>query len=138
MKVLVKNQKRAWKQFRSLLLVGALVISIQPGPAFAADEMASEAGLGVGAAFCSLIYGPAKITYATMGLLFGGIAWGLSGGDFDVMTAVVTPAVRGDYVVTPSHFRGERPLVFIGHRPGYGGDTEIVEEEYEEEFEELY
>ena len=58
MKVFVKNQKRAWKQFRSLLLVGALAISIQPGPAFAAGETTSEAGLGVGAAFCSLIYGP--------------------------------------------------------------------------------
>jgi len=138
MKVLVNKRKRAGKQFRSLLLVAALSVSIQSGPAFASGEMASEAGIGVGAAFCSLLYGPVKIVYATLGLVFGGMAWGLSGGDSDVMKAVVTPAVRGDYVVTPAILRGEEPLEFLGRRPGYGQDTMVIEEEFEEPFEEQY
>jgi hypothetical protein len=136
MEVLVKQRKRAATQFRSLLLVAALVVSIQPGPAFAAGdtgdtgETASEAGIGAGAALCSLIYGPVKITYATLGLIIGGMAWGLSGGDSEVMRAVVIPAVRGDYVVTPSILRGERTLEFIGRRPGYEQqDTGAVQEE---------
>jgi hypothetical protein len=138
MKVFEKNRKRASMRFRSLLLVAALAISIQPGPAFAAADTASEAGIGVGAALCSLLYGPVKIVYATLGGVFGGLAWGLSGGDSDVLNAVVTPAARGDYVVTPSILRGERPLEFIGRRPGYEQDAVVVEEEFEEEFEETY
>ena len=128
MKVLVKNRKRASMRFRSLLLVAALAIWIQPGPALAAGDTASEAGVGVGAALCSLLYGPVKIVYATLGLVFGGLAWGLSGGDSDVMNAVVTPAVRGDYVVTPAILRGERGLEFIGRRPGYEQDALVIEE----------
>ena len=133
MKVFVKGRRRAATRFRSLLLVIALAISIQPGPALAAADTASEAGIGVGAALCSLLYGPVKIVYATLGLVFGGMAWGLSGGDSDVMNAVVTPAVRGDYVVTPSILRGERPLEFIGRRPGYEQEAVVVEEETLEE-----
>ena len=134
MKVLVKNRKRASMRFRSVLLVAALAVSIQSGPAFAAADTASEAGIGVGAALCSLLYGPVKIVYATLGLVFGGMAWGLSGGDSDVMDAVVTPAVRGDYVVTPAILRGEEPLEFIGRRPGYEQDTMVIEEEFEEQY----
>ena len=134
MKVLVKKRKRASVQFRSLLLVAVLVISIQPGPAFAAGDTASEAGIGVGAALCSLVYGPVKIVYATLGLVFGGMAWGLSGGDSEVRDAVVMPAVRGDYVVTPQILRGKRRLEFIGRRPGYEESALTVEEEFEEQF----
>lgn len=134
MEVLVKKRKGAWKPFRSVLLAGVLVVSIQTGPAFAAESMGSEAGIGAGAAICSLVYGPVKIVYATLGLVFGGMAWALSGGDADVLDAVVTPAVRGDYVVTPSILRGERPLEFIGRRPGYEEDEAVVEEEFEEQY----
>jgi type IV secretory pathway VirB2 component (pilin) len=138
MKVFVKNRKRVSMRFRSLLLVAALTISIQPGPAFAAGGTGSEAGLGVAAALCSLVYGPVKIVYATLGAVFGGMAWGLSGGDSEVMNAVVTPAVRGDYVVTPSILRGEEPLEFIGRRPGYEQgyeqDAVVVEDEFEETY----
>jgi hypothetical protein len=83
------------------------------------DSMESEAGLGAAAAICTLFYGPAKVVYALSGLIFGGLAWGLSGGDSDVLKAVVTPAVRGDYVVTPSLLRGDRPIEFFGKDPEY-------------------
>ena len=36
--------------------------------------------------------------------------------------AVVMPAVRGDYVVTPAILSGERPLEFYGRAPGYEQD----------------
>jgi hypothetical protein len=134
MKVLVKKRKRGWKEFRSLLLVGALVVSIQPGPAFAAEDTRTAAGMGAASAFCSLIYGPVKIVYATLGMVVGGMAWALSGGDSAVMEAVVIPAVRGDYVVTPAILRGEQPLEFIGRRPGYEEETVILDEEYMDEY----
>ena len=74
-------------------------------------------------ALATLLYGPVKVIYAASGLIFGGLAWGLSGGDGDVLRAVMTPAVRGDYVITPSILRGERPLEFFGRSPEYRGDA---------------
>ena len=104
---------------RAALLAGVLAVSVVPGAVSAEESMANEAGIGALSAVSTLIYGPAKLVYATCGLLFGGIAWGLSGGDSDVMNRVVTPAVRGDYVVTPSHLRMERRLEFYGQDPAY-------------------
>ncbi len=102
------------------LLVCILVIGLNPADARAQEPSAtSEAGIGALAALSTLVYGPAKLVYALGGVIFGGIAWALSGGDRDVMNAVFTPAVRGDYVVTPAHLRGERPLEFIGRDPAY-------------------
>jgi len=112
----VKNTTRV----RATLFACGMAIAIAPGIARANDEgLTSEAGVGALAALSTLIYGPTKIVYATLGLVFGGIAWGLSGGDHDVMAAVITPAVRGDYVVTPSHVRMEQTLEFLGREPEY-------------------
>jgi hypothetical protein len=105
---------------RAAVLACAVAIALGPVAA-SADEKAmyNEAGVGALAALSSLVYGPAKILYAGCGLLFGGIAWALSGGDQAVMQAVLTTSVRGDYVVTPEHLRMERPLEFLGRDPAY-------------------
>jgi hypothetical protein len=108
-----------------------LILFAQPGTAAAAST-AETAGIGAASALCSLLYAPAKLTYAVLGTVLGGLAWGLSGGDSDVLNAVLMPAVRGDYVVTPAHLQGDEALEFIGRRPGYGDDAPIVAEEVEE------
>lgn len=118
MKFTASGRNRPRRRARALLLVVAFAVALQPGIA-SAENTAAESGIGAASALCSLVYGPVKLTYATLGLVFGGFGWALSGGDRDVMEAVIMPAVRGDYVVTPSHLRGERPLEFIGRRPGY-------------------
>ena len=107
--------KHRWS---GLVLAALMASTVAAGPA-AADEMTNEAGLGALAAVSTLVYAPVKLVYATCGLVFGGIAWGLSGGDSDVMMAVVTPAVRGDYVITPSHLRMEKSVEFFGKDPAY-------------------
>jgi hypothetical protein len=122
------------KRFRQLGILVALTIVFQGSPAFAENDTANEAGVGIGAAFGSLLYAPAKLVYATLGVTLGGLAWGLSGGDSDVKDAVIMPAVRGDYVITPSIIRGEKKLEFVGRRPGYGRGDQIVAEEIEEGF----
>ena len=118
-----------FKSTRVMLFVGVLALVLQTSPA-RADSGANEAGLGVGSAVLSLVYGPVKIVYSVLGVVFGGFAYGLSGGDSSVMHAVVTPAIRGDYVITPSHLRGERPLEFIGQDPGYRDDDVVLEDLY--------
>jgi hypothetical protein len=79
--------------------------------------LGNVAGLGAAAAACTLLYGPAKLLYAGLGSFGAGLAWVLSAGDNDVAGRVLNRSLRGDYVVTPAHLRGERPLVFIGHDP---------------------
>lgn len=118
------------KRIRIVWLVGLLALTLHAGVARAQESTGSEAGWGAGAAVTTLIYGPLKVAYSVLGLTFGGLAWMLSGGNSDVWNAVITPAVRGDYVVTPSHLRGERPLEFIGRDPAYRQVPEVVEEPY--------
>ena len=99
----------------SAALVACLIAA--PTAIQAEENMGSEGGIGAAAALASLVYGPVKICYAALGLFFGGAAWGLSGGDNEVLHAVVSPAVRGDYVVTPEHLRMQRKLEFYGQEP---------------------
>lgn len=110
---------------RHALLVCVVALVLVPQSVRAEDDsIESEAGLGALSALATLVYGPVKVVYAAGGLIIGGIAWGLSGGDGDVLRAVVTPAVRGDYVITPSILRGERRLEFFGKDPQYrSGDA---------------
>jgi hypothetical protein len=83
----------------------------------AEQPVGEEAGYGVGAALASVFYIPAKVTYAGLGLLTGGLGYVLSGGRADVANNIIYPAVRGNYVVTPSHLKGTEPIYFVGAPP---------------------
>ena len=76
-----------------------------------------EAGYGLGSALANIFYIPAKVTYAGLGLLTGGLGYVLSGGRTDVANNIIYPAVRGHYVVTPSHLKGTEPIYFVGAPP---------------------
>jgi len=125
---------------RHSALVAALALSLIAAPTAALaqseENMGAEGGIGAAAALSTLVYGPVKLVYATLGLIIGGTAWGLSGGDHQVLTAVITPAVRGDYVVTPAHLRMEKGLEFYGQSPQYRSvqhaavDDGFIEEDY--------
>ncbi|HWP60097.1 MAG TPA: hypothetical protein VNL14_19545 [Candidatus Acidoferrales bacterium] len=84
-----------------------------------APEIATrkELGYGVGAVVASVLYSPLKVTYAGLGLLTGGLGYVLTAGRTDVANNIIFPAVRGDYVITPSHLKGQEPVVFIGSPP---------------------
>ncbi len=108
---------------RRSALFAALILAVATAPiAVWAEQdtgLSSEAGIGALSALSTLVYGPVKLAYATLGLLIGGTAWGLSGGDPQVLDSVMTAAVRSDYVVTPEHIRMERGLEFYGREPRY-------------------
>jgi hypothetical protein len=76
-----------------------------------------EAGYGAGAAVASFFYIPAKVMYAGFGLLTGGVGYVLSGGNAGVANNIIYPAVRGNYLVTPSNLKGTEPLYFVGAPP---------------------
>lgn len=114
-------KRTKWIRDHAGLAALVLVLATAPTAAWseADDGLSNEAGIGALAALSTLIYGPVKLTYATLGLLFGGVSWGLSGGDQQVLDSVITASVRGDYVVTPEHIRMEKPLEFYGQAPQY-------------------
>ncbi len=64
-----------------------------------------------------MFYIPAKVTYAGLGLLTGGLGYVLTGGRADVANNIIYPAVRGNYVVTPNHLKGTEPIYFVGAAP---------------------
>jgi len=77
----------------SLVTVTATPLYAQTPPAAAqpaAEQgVGEEAGYGVGAALASIFYIPAKVTYAGLGLLTGGVGYVLSGpGDKDRLSQV--------------------------------------------------
>ena len=100
-------------------LVGVLAVALlgTPSVGFAGEKAATvsrESGLGAAAAISSLIYGPAKLLYATGGLVIGAFAWVFTAGDTEVAEMVFTRSLRGTYVITPEILLGEERLEFIG------------------------
>jgi len=91
--------------------------STTPNSKAAEEGVGEEAGYGVGAALASVFYIPAKVTYAGLGLLTGGLGYVLTGGRADVANNIIYPAVRGNYVVTPSNLKGTEPIYFVGAPP---------------------
>lgn len=99
----------------------ALVLALTVASSVHAEEkqernLGAHYGLGVGAAICSLVYGPVKIIYATLGSITSGFAWVLTGGRTDIAREIITASVRGDYVVTPENLTFNEPLVFTGRQ----------------------
>ena len=103
--------------FCSLTLVLALAVA---SAAHAEEKqernLGAHFGLGVGAAVCSLVYGPLKVIYATLGTVTSGFAWLFTGGRTDIAREIITASVRGDYVVTPENLTFNEPLVFTGRQ----------------------
>ncbi len=91
-----------------------MICQLSMAPSVRAESTGSAAGIGIGAFFVTLVYAPAKMVYAIVGGLLGGVAYGVSGGDKVVACRIWTPAIRGTYVLTPSHLRGEEPIRFAG------------------------
>jgi hypothetical protein len=73
-----------------------------------------EAALAVTAALASLVYFPAKVAMASVGLVSGGLTGLVTGGDTRAEYAVLVPLVGGDYVVRPAHVDGVRPFEVFG------------------------
>ncbi|MCG8588546.1 MAG: hypothetical protein MJE66_04580 [Proteobacteria bacterium] len=70
--------------------------------------------MGIAAGGLTLLYAPAKILYATAGMGVGGLAYLWSVGDHEMMSRVMQASMGGDFVITPSHLRGEKNVEFLG------------------------
>jgi hypothetical protein len=111
--------KRAmqWSSIRRTLMAALALSFLMSTSASANADDPEGVGYGVGAALCSVVYGPAKIVYAALGSIVGAGAWAVTGGDDTISTPIFESALYGDYLVTPDVLKGERPLEFVGRSP---------------------
>lgn len=82
-----------------------------------ADDVArakSEAGVGLATAVANLFYIPAKIGYALLGGITGGLGYVLTGGNQDVAQRVWVSSFGGDYIISQQQLKGNEPLRFSG------------------------
>lgn len=111
--------------YKGFALVLFLSVALSPLTATAQDAttqpgepaVAEEAGYELGSVLANVFYMPAKVTYAGLGLIAGGLGYVLSGGRADVANNIIYPAVGGHYVVTPKHLKGQEPVYFVGAPP---------------------
>ena len=75
---------------------------------------ANEAGMGVTTAVANLVYIPAKIGYAALGGLTGGLGYLLTGGNKEVADRVWVSSIGGDYVLSRQQVKGEQEIHFAG------------------------
>ena len=108
---------------RKMIAVGLLVAMLSgTGLAQAKDTQESntfwgDAGYGALAVVANVFYMPAKVLYASIGLVTGGLAYLLTVGDTDTAQRILSPSIGGKYVVTPGMLQGDEPILFNG--PSY-------------------
>jgi hypothetical protein len=73
-----------------------------------------DAGWGTLAVLSNTVYMPAKVVYATLGALTGGLAFACTGGDLQTAENIWVPSLGGTYVITPRMLRGEDDIQFAG------------------------
>jgi hypothetical protein len=72
------------------------------------------AGLGAAALVANVGYIPAKMVYAILGGVTGGVGYALTGGNQNAANSIWRSSLGGDYVVTPDMLSGQAPLHFSG------------------------
>jgi len=81
------------------------------------ENTGTQYGLGVASFFSSLPYGAVKFAYATFGAIIGGFTYALTAGNVKAANSVWDTSMRGTYVITPRHLKGEESVRFFGVPP---------------------
>ncbi len=102
--------------WRKVVLIG-LMVSLLARVSVAATKDThfwGDGGWGLLAVVANLPYMPAKIIYASLGTLTGGLAYLVTVGDIETANKVWSPSLGGTYVLTPAMLRGDEPILFNG------------------------
>jgi hypothetical protein len=109
------------KGWRRSIAASALVAGLVAVPPAHAGYL-EDAGWGSLTVLSNVVYMPAKLVYATLGGITGGLALGLTAGDMQTAETIWVTSMGGNYVITPRMLQGEDPVAFSG-TPG-GTTTE--------------
>jgi len=100
--------------------VTLLIVALLAGwPARAgARDAGREAALGGASVAANLLYTPAKLVMALLGLPAGALTFVCTGGNARAAYAIWVPTIGGTYFITPARLEGVEPIKFIGsHYP---------------------
>ena len=89
-------------------LVAVALLLATPASAENVGDAAADAGLGLAAGACTVLYIPVKTFIAANGFLIGGAAWAVTGGDRRPALTILERTAGGDWLVTQDHLRGDR------------------------------
>ena len=96
-----------------MLMAGAALAGVLMAPGTArAGQYLEDAGWGSLSMLTNVVYMPAKLTYAMLGGITGGMAYACTAGNLDTAESIWSASMGGSYVVTPRMLRGEQPVVF--------------------------
>jgi hypothetical protein len=131
------TRQAAWTRIMTMLLVVAFVQVAVISTAWAesagggADEQTESSGtqygLGAASVFLSIPYGLGKFVFATLGGIFGGFTYAFSGANEKAAKSVWDTSMRGTYVITPEHLKGEKTIRFLGS-PAEGSPDNVLQE----------
>ena len=96
-----------------------VVLLAAPRQVVAESSVFTEGGMGIASVACTFVWGSAKSLFAVGGGATAGLAYLFTGFNSRAARPILQAALRGDYVVTPEHLRGEKALTFIGRDPQY-------------------
>lgn len=114
----------------ALAVVVAATLSV-PAVAGAqeAKQAGRDAGLGLATVVANIFYIPAKVGYAAVGGLTGGLTYALTAGNLDAAQKVWVASGGGDYVLSTNHLQGREKIHFSGTQqqgqPGYDSSTQF-------------
>ena len=117
---------KGWRGSLGALAVLTALATARPAEA----GYLEDAGWGSLTVLSNVVYMPAKLCYATLGGLTGGLAFALTAGDLQTAETVWVTTMGGTYVVTPGMLQGQEPIAFSGTPAGTSttADTRSVEE----------
>ncbi|MFQ5930983.1 MAG: hypothetical protein ACE5MM_01105 [Nitrospiraceae bacterium] len=78
------------------------------------ESTTSQFGLGAASFFLTVPYSAAKVTVAALGGIFGGFTYLFSAGNEEAARAVWDTSLRGTYVISPEHLKGNKAIRFLG------------------------
>jgi hypothetical protein len=90
----------------------------------------STVGWGALTGLSNLVYVPAKLVYAGIGGLTGGLALGLTGGDMNTAQGIWEPSLGGDYFLTPGMIQGDESFSFAGTPAAGLNGTSLPDDEH--------
>ena len=94
---------------------GGIVVCVLAVPALAGIARADyleDAGMGTATIAANVVYIPVKLGYALLGGVTGGVAYVLTGANYNVAERVWVPSMGGNYVLSADHLRGAEPIWF--------------------------
>lgn len=78
------------------------------------QEEEASMGLKLASGALSILYTPAKLVYAGLGGIFGGLAYVTTGGNAKASQSIWDASIKGTYWLTPDHLQGREQVYFKG------------------------